>query len=155
MPTAPKAVRVFCSTSSGHKGLCDARWRFGRRKGKTCSRLSSQLIKKVYARESARGHSPAPFQRTGSEGYWGTSPLLVISQPSVIQLMSSYRLGVGGASGLGFSFFLLELIPGAPPTRLMCGFFFLVFRDSELFVPGEKKKEASINLATEPCYLPN
>lgn len=50
-------------------------------------------------------------------------------------------LGVGGAGGLGF-FFLLELIPGVPPTRLMCGFFFLVLRDSELFVPAPWENRA-------------
>lgn len=44
-------------------------------------------------------------------------------------------LGVWGAGGLGF-FFLLEPSPGAPLTSPKWGFFFLVLRDSELFVPG-------------------
>lgn len=36
---------------------------------------------------------------------------------------------------MGF-FFLLEPSPGAPLTSPKWGFFFLVLRDSELFVPG-------------------
>lgn len=49
-------------------------------------------------------------------------------------------LGVWGAGGLGF-FFLLEPSPGAPLTSPKWGFFFLVLRDSELFVPGGGGKE--------------
>lgn len=48
-------------------------------------------------------------------------------------------LGVWGAGGLGF-FFLLEPSPGVPLTSPRWGFFFLVLRDSELFVPGEGRK---------------
>lgn len=44
-------------------------------------------------------------------------------------------LGVWGAGGLGF-FFLLEPNPGVPLTNPRWGFFFLVFRDSELLVPA-------------------
>ena len=48
-------------------------------------------------------------------------------------------LGVWGGGGLGF-FFLLEPSPGAPLTSPKWGFFFLVLRDSELFVPGGERK---------------
>lgn len=59
---------------------------------------------------------------------------------------------MGGASGFGFSFFLLELIPGAPPTRLMCGFFFLVFRDSELFVLALDEAESEGEMSEDPSH---